>query len=260
MSTLAHAQGGLRPAFAHDPAFHPGLQIHAIAEPRRDRRLSLLISLLCYESLAAVAILTMQHKEALQAKLKTLPPIDLVETAEAVLTPRPEPNLPVAPAVIPSTVHDESLSQPRATETISDVLPQTLPTTDQRGFSTVGPDGNRGIPSNVLVPPSRGRQSFGDGMGTGTPVEISMAQVQILHQAEPVYPAMARIIKIHGDVVVRMTIDTTGAPADVKVVSGPEPLRPEALRCARLWRFTPARINGEAVPAAFNLTLRFVLR
>ena len=33
MTTLAHAQGGPRPA---DLAFHPGLQIHAIQAPRAE--------------------------------------------------------------------------------------------------------------------------------------------------------------------------------------------------------------------------------
>ncbi|MDE3034166.1 MAG: TonB family protein, partial [Acidobacteriota bacterium] len=34
----------------------------------------------------------------------------------------------------------------------------------------------------------------------------------------------------------------------------------EALRAARQWRFEPARINGQAVPASFRLTLNFRLR
>ena len=46
----------------------------------------------------------------------------------------------------------------------------------------------------------------------------------------------------------------------VDILSGPVQLKDEAVRAARMWRFSPARVNGVAVAAAFNLTLQFRLR
>lgn len=258
MSTLAHTQGGLRPAFAHDPAFHPGLQVHAIAEPRRDRRLSLLISFLCYESLAAVALLTLQHREAIVHQLKT-------RTVDAILDPaaaRIAPPAPLARPPVAVKAPDLPASNPPSStvaEPNLDTLPPALPQVNN-GATLVGqydPNGVHGGKPTGGDP--TGSSTRGTG-GTASVLEISMTQVQVLHQAVPAYPSLARLIKVQGDVIVRMTIDTHGVPTDVKIVSGPEVLRAEALRCAQQWRFTPARSGGEAVPAAFNLTLRFMLR
>lgn len=258
MSSLAHTQGGLRPAFAHDATFHPGLQVHAIAEPRGNRRLSLLISFLCYESMAAVVLLTMQHREAIVEQIKTHSIGAILDTVEARIAPPPV--LPAPPLGVKA--HDlpaSALPSSRAVEPNLDTPPAVLPSVDN-STNLVGRYSKDGLPyknSGGETPPGTGHPSTNDNPSV---LELTGTQVQVLHQAEPIYPAMARIIKIQGDVVVRMTIDTTGHPSDVKVLSGPEQLRGEALRCARQWRFTPARLGGEAVPAAFNLTLRFVLR
>jgi TonB family protein len=255
MSSLAHAQGGLRPAFHPEPAFHPGLQVHAIAEPKADTRLSFLISAFCYTALAGLVALTVQHRETILKEIRTHGTV-ILDPLEARLGPplAPVPT-PTAGAAAPP---DASLPAARATDLPPDALPDTLPTANHAGQVT----DRGGIPGLIGVGGSGEPAGHGNASAaaTGGVLEISGTQVQVLRQAEPVYPHMARILKIQGDVVVRMTIDTAGAPSEVTVVAGPEQLRAEALRCARQWRFTPARVGGEAVPAAFNLTLRFILR
>jgi len=258
MSSLAHTPGGLRPAYAAEPAFHPGLQVHAIAEPRPDRRLSLLISILCYESMAAVVLLTMQHREAIVQQLRT-------RTVDAILDPaaaRIAPPVPLARPPVTMKAPDlpaANTPSSRVVEPNLDTLPTALPQVNN-GATLVGQYDPTGVHG--------GKSTGGDSNGSTQPtaggqssvMEISVSQVRVLHQVTPTYPPLLRIARIQGDVVVRMTIDTNGVPSDAKAVSGPEPLRAEALRCARQWRFTPARMGEEVVPAAFNLTLRFVLR
>jgi TonB family protein len=255
MSSLAHAQGGLRPAFLPDTTFHPGLQVHAIAEPKADTRLSFLISAFCYTAIAGLVTLTLQHRETILREIRTHGTI-ILDPLETRLAPPLAPlPMPAAGAAAPL---DASLPAPRVSYAVPDVLPDTLPTANHAGHAT----DRIGIPGLVGVGGSgdpTGHSTAGTAPAGGV-LEISGTQVQVLHQAEPIYPHMARILKIQGDVVVRMTIDTAGAPSEVTVVAGPEQLRAEALRCARQWRFTPARVGGEAVPAAFNLTLRFILR
>ena len=89
---------------------------------------------------------------------------------------------------------------------------------------------------------------------------MTMAQVRILSQVQPVYPSLARAARVQGPVVLRMTIDTLGVPTDVQVASGHPALQAEAMRAARLWRFAPAMVNGQALSATFQLTIIFSLR
>jgi protein TonB len=251
MTTLAHAPGGPRPA---DLPFHPGLQLHAIQPPRADRRLSLLISVLCYEVVAAGVLLTLQHKEAIVAQLKTrgVVVLDPVEARLDPLPPRPvQPAVPATGLSIPGL--DRMTPAVPAPTDVPDTLPTGLP--PNQGGSLVNPSAH--TPGPVGGPAQAGPPT---GSGTGQLVEIPFTQVQVVHRVEPVYPSMARLIKQQGDVVLRMTIDRAGVPTDVAVLSGPPALHAESLRVARLWRFTPARTGGEAVPAMFNLTLRYVLR
>lgn len=254
MTTLARAQGGLRPA---DLPFHPGLQIHAIQAPRTDRRLSLLISVLCYESLAAGVFLTVKHRDAIVEHLRTTQTV-ILDPVIARLDPEPpRPVQPVAPPpgpVLPAVA--DPVSMVPTPDTVPDKIPTSLPT-DRSGTMLHPGGGGTGV---VGADPNAGPGPATGGHGTGEPLEISVSQVQVLHSVTPAYPALARLTRKQGDVVLRLTIDATGAVSEVHVVSGPEVFREEALRAARGWRFTPARVGGEAVPAAFNLTLQFVMR
>ena len=91
-------------------------------------------------------------------------------------------------------------------------------------------------------------------------MQLDFQQVRVLHQVQPVYPALARLTRAQGTVELRMTIDGAGVPTDVEVLSGPHPLlSAEAVRVARLWRFQPATVDGAAVPASFRLTVAFRL-
>lgn len=253
MTTLAHAQGGLRPA---DLAFHPGLQIHAIQAPRADRRLSFLISVLCYEALAAGVLLAVQHKDAIVERIRTSQSV-MLDPVQARLDPEPpRPLLPPASVpgpVLPAVAQTPALSMP---EVPPDATPTSLPV--DRGGTMVRPGSGEGTVLGA-DPNARPGQATG-GHATGEPVEITVSQVKVLHSVTPNYPALARAAHRQGDVVLRMTIDAGGAVNDVRVVSGPEIFHQEALRAARGWRFTPARVGGEAVPAVFNLTLQFVIR
>lgn len=257
MTPFAHAPGGLRPASlrSRDLAFHPGLQLHAIQPPRTNRRLSLLISLLCYESLAAGMLLTLQHKEALVERIRTAQTV-ILDPVMARLDPEPpKPVLPVAPAPGPAV---PALSHTAPAIPLPDVPPETTPSGNPRdqSASLLNPRGTPGVVGAGTSDTAAPSPVYGQGQ----PLEITVSQVHVLHSVQPVYPSIARITGRQGEVVLRMTIDATGAVSEVHVVSGPEIFRMEALRAARGWRFTPARVGGEAVPAAFNLTLQFVIR
>lgn len=72
------------------------------------------------------------------------------------------------------------------------------------------------------------------------------------------YPE-ALIGRVRGPVFLECTIDQEGVPTDCSVTRGLHALLDaEALRCVKQWRYSPLRIEGEAVPARVEFHLRFM--
>ncbi|HEV3220288.1 MAG TPA: TonB family protein [Candidatus Acidoferrales bacterium] len=74
-----------------------------------------------------------------------------------------------------------------------------------------------------------------------------------------VYPKLAIINRIEGEVVVTAMVDQTGKVIGTKVNSGPEPLRQAAVDAVRMWRFVPARLNGKPTDAFVSVKVSFKL-
>ena len=135
--------------------------------------------------------------------------------------------------------------------------PTTMPNRDATGDSL-----RASTPEDALRPSLPTRT---DPVATTTapsaPVEFDFQQMRILQRVDPVYPPLARLARVQGEVVLLMAVDPRGVPMEVRALSGPHPsLEQEAMRVARLWRFEPASLNGQAVAAQFRLTIRFHLR
>lgn len=74
------------------------------------------------------------------------------------------------------------------------------------------------------------------------------------------YPPAALKKEFEGDVVLRLLIDSDGTIAKVDIVSDPgEALGPAAARAVRQLRFSPGKVNGEAVATTIPFTIRFVI-
>lgn len=76
----------------------------------------------------------------------------------------------------------------------------------------------------------------------------------------PVYPEMARIVRKQGYVILEAVIDQSGLVASARVLRGDPLLDQAALDAVRQWRFTPARLNGEAIPVVMTVTVNFTLQ
>lgn len=70
----------------------------------------------------------------------------------------------------------------------------------------------------------------------------------------PVYPEIAKRMKIAGLVRVEATVDAEGKVTDVKVLSGNSMLAPAAEDAIRKWRFEPASASS-TVEVALNFAL-----
>ena len=90
--------------------------------------------------------------------------------------------------------------------------------------------------------------------------DFTAVGLAVLRQVDPIYPDFARRARIHGPVVLLMTVDEQGVPIQVQVLEGHVVFHEAARQAARQWRFEPARMNGQPVAAVFRLTHKFSLR
>lgn len=81
----------------------------------------------------------------------------------------------------------------------------------------------------------------------------------LVRQVQPVYPPIARLAGIQGDVVLQAVIGNDGSIQQLHAVRGhPWLIRP-ALDAVRQWRYRPYRLNGQPVEVETQITVRFVL-
>lgn len=249
-----------RPSPGPAEGLPPTLTPHAVAlaAPKPERAASLLTALAIYALLGgglAVAARRVTHLPVAQGRGS----VDwkIVEELEPA-RPQPEPVRPAAPAgprpagftvvqprpddnVIPERVDPLDRMQDRSHLVVGD---PTAPVGPVIPGLPVGPSNPE--PPRPVVPAG--------------PVEIPTSAVTVLSRVDPVYPALARLVKAQGPVELRLTIDEQGVPVEVEALSGPHPLLvAEAARVARLWRFRPATAAGSPVQATFRLTVTFRL-
>jgi TonB family protein len=68
-------------------------------------------------------------------------------------------------------------------------------------------------------------------------------------------PRLARLARIQGAIVIQFLIEPTGVVADIRVISGHPMLVQDAANKLQRWKFTPATINGEPMPASVTMTV-----
>ena len=251
MSSLAFP-GGPGPVC---PDLPPALRLHAIAAsaPPRERARSLLMASTIYLALAGGGILLSRTKAVLPPTLiRTVPPSPLVNVILNPVLPRPA-GAAAATGPVSPLMAEPVRALPRDFD--PPALPTDLPTGD---ISHLQPEGAASGALPVGVVPPSGSGSVEASQARAVALEVSA--LDILRKVDPAYPPMARAAHLQGTVVLQMTIDARGVPTEVQVLAGPPAFREEALRAARQWRFEPARVNGQAVPASFRLTLNFRLR
>lgn len=84
-------------------------------------------------------------------------------------------------------------------------------------------------------------------------------QPRLIQSGPPVYPQLAKSLRVSGDVDVDALIDAAGNVTAVKVMSGPVLLQHAAVETVRQWKYEPARLDGQAVAMHLTVTVRFHL-
>lgn len=108
-------------------------------------------------------------------------------------------------------------------------------------------------PSNVptesapMVPTTSNRGSVAGDSRIKIFVPANTLVKNAIASPPPLYPSLARIQRVEGDVLLQAFVDEAGKVENVSVVNGPEPLRNAAMDALRNWRFRPYTIDGHPV-------------
>jgi protein TonB len=73
----------------------------------------------------------------------------------------------------------------------------------------------------------------------------------------PLYPQIAQLAGVEGDVVVQASVDKNGNVSSTKVLYGPMMLRQAAIDALRRWKYDPAQLDGKAVGTEMTVRIRF---
>jgi len=92
-------------------------------------------------------------------------------------------------------------------------------------------------------------QVVNDGAG----VAVDLGGATLLHRTGVVYPAAARQKGVQGDVSLEVSLDSSGAVTDARVITGPEELRNAAQRSVLDWHFAREAGATRRVTISFRL-------
>jgi len=108
-----------------------------------------------------------------------------------------------------------------------------------------------GLPRTVLPPAPKPLRPFRIGGNVKPP--------RLIYGPDPVYPTIARVARIQGDVVIDAIIDTRGNVVQMHFLSGSALLIDAAINAVSRWKYQPTLLNGEPVPVEFQVTVQFQL-
>ncbi|MFY9609884.1 MAG: TonB family protein, partial [Blastocatellia bacterium] len=182
-----------------------------------------------------------------------LPPVQVVtppglatEQPTAANKPRPDE---LEPKTNPAFISEQpKVSKPTAAS------PPMVAVTDQRGGESVVP---RGLPTGAP-------QTFAPAPSpppSAPPAQraIPIIKGEVIRQAQPDYPAIARSARQEGTVPVEISINENGDVTSARAISGPVLLRGPAESAARRWKFRPSTRDGKPLPTVTTINFRFKL-
>lgn len=264
----------------------PTLAINPILEASapRDRTLSLLVTSLVFLVLLRTGLRILEQER--RARVKAIPPI----TVPILLTMNEPLRLGAEPAgggqgqaadgaeseaepsmIPPSPIHNLAVEE--LPERLDDRVPMETPKELPMVMAV--------LPS-VALPGAKAGHGLGGGKGEGSgngsgsgrghaPTWLHPAKggqnIQSLDSVmdavvlvPPVYPRLAILEHISGDVIFEVTVDPRGKPLKTKPLEGNPYLLDAVLRVLPRWRFAPIIYQGQAVSATFEIRIRFTLR
>ncbi len=87
----------------------------------------------------------------------------------------------------------------------------------------------------------------------------NMLEGSLIRRVQPAYPALARIARIQGPVVLFAVISKAGTIDNLRVVAGHPMLVPAAIEAVHQWRYRPYILNSEPIEVETQITVNFLL-
>ena len=217
------------------------------------------------------------HLEAQSTELEItfIPPLD------------PAPPKVISDPVRPTSGHERPLTQPTRTDMISSTSdPTRVPPTPGTVASPVPPWRPGAVidTTNYDPPAPPGSSHIGVPGSTGSTPVVNMADPppppapnptpvtpkvirksrvlnsEALSLPKPIYPPIARQIRVQGEVTVQVLIDESGKVISAKALSGHPLLILEAQKAAMQARFSPTTINDQPVKVSGMITYNFKMQ
>ena len=92
-----------------------------------------------------------------------------------------------------------------------------------------------------------------------TAVKPESAEQNLIEKVEPVYPPLAKQVRVQGKVKLQVVISKTGRVDSVNVVSGHPLLVQAAMNAVRQWQYKPFLADGQPVAASTEVEVPFSL-
>ena len=92
-----------------------------------------------------------------------------------------------------------------------------------------------------------------------TPVKPEQAEENLVKKVAPVYPPLAKDLRLQDKVRVQVVISKTGNVASVKVLSGHPLFVQAAMDAVRQWQYRPFLVDGQPVTASTEFEIPFSL-
>jgi protein TonB len=193
-------------------------------------------------------------------RLTTLAPPRLRPTPPPPPPPQPV-HVAIATNAAPSFAPATEARRLPTPSIITDALPVDNPslavgisgTAEPSPFGTLT-SGNPSSPHVTVAGPTGGSTGHG-------PMKISSGVIAglLVEPIRPVYPAIAKISRTEGTVVVQAIISRTGHIESAHVISGPEILQTAALEAVKQARYRPYLLNNEPTEVETTITINFRL-
>ena len=88
----------------------------------------------------------------------------------------------------------------------------------------------------------------------------NVMESKLIHKVDPVYPQLAKDIRLSGRVILVITVNEEGFVSDAQVKAGHPLLTEAAVEAVKQWQYSPTLLNGQAVPVKATVEVVFVLK
>lgn len=166
-----------------------------------------------------------------------------------------------APATVsPSEMNEGRIQAPR-------LIPRDpwIPTSREpslpRDVMSLGDSGRVTLPGMGCDPLGcgSGRTIVREAVQPKPHISSGVMEGMLIYKVLPVYPQMARAMRVAGRVELQASISRSGTIENLRAVGGPAMLQAAALDAVRQWRYRPYLLNGDPVEVETTINVDFKL-